>query len=201
MFCITCGGQINDGSTFCNFCGTAQPLGSAQTQPQQQATYQQPTYFNYQQPNYQQQSAYPNYQQPIYNQPMPPAPDMSRKDFYKQFMSKKSNGYVTSMSVICFVTAAISAVLIFSLENMLGILDVTVYVIFGALLLFTKHWLYALIPTVYSGFWTVVNFAAGGTPSGIVALIIGISCVSVLIKADKAYKNYRTNRIIPTQQL
>lgn len=227
MKCKFCGQEINDGSLVCFYCGgnqtqpQVQPQSEVQpvTPPQQptyqqpvQPNYQQPTYPNYQQPiqpNYRQpvqpnyqQPQYPGYQQPVYGQPTPPMSDMSWKDFYNRFVSKKSNSYVTALAIIHFITAALALVLMVTgIGDLIGVLDVAVYVAFGALLLTTKHWVCALLPTIYSGFWTVMSFASGGTPSGIVALVIGVSCVTVLLKADKAYKNYRDNHIFPTQQI
>lgn len=211
MFCNSCGTQNNDGSTFCNFCGA--PL--AQPQPQQP---------NYQQPNYQQgypqqsypqqgfsqqgypqqgfqQPYYPNYPQQGFGQPMQVNPNMTWKEFYTQFASKKTNSSATSMAVICFISAALSLILTIVFEDMIGIMDVAVYTTFGILLLTTKHWSCALCPTLYSAVWTIVNLAAGGTPGGILALIVGISSVSSLMKVNKAYNNYRKNGVIPTQQI
>lgn len=185
MFCSKCGQQLPDGSAFCSVCGAPQTVAAPQP------AYQQPTY---------QQPAQPVYQQPVYQQPMYQQP-LSRKEFYNQFVSKKSNSTVICMAVIFFITAAISASLIVALENMLGIMDVAVYTLFGILLLATKHWVCALIPTAYSAVWTIVSMVNGGTPTGIVALIVGATCVSVLQKFEKMYKAYTTTGVLPTEQL
>ena len=232
MFCQSCGAQLSDGGSFCNFCGATQNSGHPQPQVQPvyqqaaQSAYQQPLQQNYQQqsfpnyqqspqPNYQQQGfpnyqqppqpnyqqqGFPNYQQP-YGQPMQMGYNMSREEFFKQFISKKSYGYVTSMAIICFITAALSGVIMAMTGEMLGLLDIAVYVTFGILLLATKHWVCAFVPSLYSAVWTFINLANGGTPTGIVALVVGASCVMVLEKAEKAYKKYRENHIIPDKQI
>lgn len=227
-FCVHCGASLTLSQPQAPIEPQIPMESQAPTQPQApvepqvpaepQSVYQQPTQPYYQQPNfpnYQQpmnqnygQPTYQNYQQP-YTQPITPEQavptsvpwDMPWKDFYNAFVSKKSKSFITWMVVICFVTAALSAVLTFAFGGLMGLLDIGVYVVFGVLLLLTKHWLCALVPTLYSGFWTVLNLAGGGTPSGFVALVVGISCISVLLKADKAYKNYRNNHTLPTQQI
>ena len=180
MFCTKCAQHLPDGSAFCSVCGA--PQAAPAPQPQ----YQQPV-----QPVYQQ----PVYQQPMYQQPL------SRKEFYNQFVYKKSNSTVICMAVIFFITAAISIPLIVVLKNMLGIMDIAVYTLFGILLLVTKHWLCALIPTLYSAVWTVVSMVNDGTPTGIVALIVGATCISVLQKFEKMYQAYQTTGMLPAQQL
>ena len=106
------------------------------------------------------------------------------------------------MAVICFVTAAISLPLMMIAEDelvvTLGIVDIVVYLSMGSLLLATKHWAFALLATIYSGVWTVVGLANDGTPSGIAALAVGIACVGMLMKALKAYQDYKSTGNPPT---
>lgn len=206
MFCTKCGQQIVDGSAFCPLCGAPQAA------PAPQPAYQQPVQPQYQQPQYQQpvqtvyqQPVQPQYQQPVqppYQQPIYAPQGLDWKNFYNQCVSKKSKSYVTWMAVICFITAAISIPLMIVLENNLAIMDIAVYTILGALLLATKHWVFALLPTLYSAVWTVYGMVATeGAPSGIVALIVGASCVTVLMKANKAYNEYKTTGKFPEQQI
>ena len=216
MFCQSCGAQINDGGSFCSYCGAAQTYG--QPQPQEQPMYQQPARPMYQQParpmyqqpaqpmyqqpvqqNFQQQS-YPNYQQP-YGQPVQMGYNMTRAEFFKQFISKKSYSYVTTSVIIFFISAALSAVIMAMTGEMLGIMDIAVYVTFAILLLTTKHWICAAIPTFYGIVWTFVGLANGGIPTGIVAIVIGASCVNILNKAEKEYKKYCETHILPDKQI
>lgn len=220
MFCQSCGAQINDGGSFCNYCGAAQ--ANVQPQPQEQPVYQQAAQSTYQQPaqpmyqqnfqqpiqpNYQQpvqqnfqQQSYPNYQQP-YGQPVQMGYNMTRAEFFKQFISKKSYGYVTATVIIFFISAALSAFIMAFTEDMLGIMDIAVYVTFAILLLTTKHWICAAIPTLYGIVWTFIGLANGGVPTGIVAFVIGASCVNVLNKAEKEYKKYCETHILPDKQI
>ena len=192
MFCTKCGQQLPDGSAFCSVCGA--PQAAPAPQPQ----YQQPVQPQYQQP------VQPQYQQPaqaVYPQPAYMPQTLSRKDFYDRFVSKKVRSTVTSMVIICFITAVISVPLMIVLENPLALLDIAVYALMGTLLLVTKHWVCALIPTLYSAVWTVVSMVNDGTPTGIVALIVGATCISVLQKFEKMYQAYQTTGVLPAQQL
>lgn len=196
MFCPNCGAALEQGARFCGSCGAT----IAQEQPQQ--TYQQPTY---QQPTYEQ----PAYQQPIYEQPVfqqpyqpqfnfPSVPaNMTWKEFYNHYVAKK--GFVIWMAVICFFTAAISLVILGMTGNPLSVMDILVYVISGILLLATKHWLAALVPTIYGGIFSILNMAQGGAATGIVAIVVGIAATSTLFKANKAYQKYKLDGTVPNQ--
>ena len=109
------------------------------------------------------------------------------------------------MVVICFVTAVISIGLTAALGDYADpaacIMDVAVYSLSGVLLLATKHWATVLLPTIYGTIWTVVSMANDGTPTGFVAIIVGVTCISVLKKADKAYKECKTTGVLPTEQI
>ncbi len=201
MICTHCGSLVEQGDKFCPRCGApqaAQPYQQPQ-QPYQQPAYQQP----YQQPVYQQpQQPY----QPAYQQPYPAsgayAPqNMTYGEFYNRFASKKTRNFVTWMAVICFVTAALSLVLAVTLENYLSILDIVVYVSMGILLLSTKQSIFATLPTIYGAIWTVVGLVGGGAPSGVVAIVVGVSCMGQLNKVKKAYDKYRMDGLAPTEEL
>ena len=183
MFCIKCGQQIADGSTFCAICGAPQAV------PAPQPVYQQPVQ--------------PQYQQPMY-QPIPQQP-LTRNAFFKLCLSKKSNTNVICLAVIFFITAVISVPLMMMMEGdnivAFALMDISVYTLFGILLLAVRHWLCALIPTIYSGVWTVVGLINGGTPTGFVALAVGIIVVSTLFKAEKAYQTYQTTGVMPATQI
>ena len=210
MNCTSCGNPLQPGARFCPSCGTPvaqQPTYNASWQQPQQPTYNQP-YQQPQQPIYNQPYQQPQaFDQPWQNQPYTPAPaeraplGLTWKEFYNRYVSKKSRNMVTWMIVICFVTAAISIGVGVAAESALFILDLMVYVTMGVLLLSTKHWIFALLPTIYSGIWTVVSFANEGTPSGIAALVIGIGSVGLLRKAGKAYTRYKETGEVPAEEL
>ena len=198
MNCTYCGSYVEPGTKFCPGCGAPQPVQPQQPVYQQsQQNYQQP----YQQPQQPYQQPQQPYQQP-YQAPNPYAPaNLSYTDFYNRYASKKTRSYVTWMAVIFFFTAGISLVLLLALGNTLGILDILVYGIMGAALLGSKQPIFALVPTIYGAVWSVVNLVGGGTPSGIVALIVGIACIGQLNKVQKAYNKYKLDGLAPTEEL
>ena len=191
MNCTNCGAYMNPDAKFCTSCGTPVP----------QVTYQQPPQPTYQQPVYQE----PVYQQPVYQQPQPfgfnqPFPsNLSWKEFYNQFVTKKGN--VTAAAVIHFISAVLALALFGLSGDPVCLLDVALFVPMGILLLSTKHWAFALIPTIYGLIFTVINLALGGTPTGIVAAVIGIAATQTLMKAKKAYQQYKLNGTIPNQPI
>lgn len=197
MFCFKCGQQLPNGSAFCTACGAAQPTPAPAPRPVYQAPAQPP----YQAP------AAPQYQPPVQTAyaPAPVPQNLSWKDFYSRFVSKKVKSTVVWMVVICFVTAVISigltAVLEGDLDPIYCIMDVAVYGLSGVLLLATKHWATVLLPTIYGAVWTVVSMANDGTPTGIVAIVVGVTCISVLQKAQKAYQAYKTTGVIPAEPI
>ena len=205
MICTNCGSLMEQGDKFCPRCGAAQPQPPQPAYQQQQPVYQQPqqAYQPYQQPVYQQpyQQPQPVYQQP-YQAPGAYAPqNMTYGEFYNRFASKKTRNFVTWMAVICFVTAALSLVFAVTLENYLSILDIVVYVSMGILLLSTKQSIFATLPTIYGAIWTVVGLVGGGAPSGIVAIVVGVSCMGQLNKVKKAYDKYRMDGLAPMEEL
>ena len=94
-----------------------------------------------------------------------------------------------------------SAVLLGLTGDLLAVMDIAVYAIMGAALLGSKHYIFALIPTIYSAIFTVVGIINGGTPSGIVALVVGAACIGALQKAQKAYDLYKKQGIIPEKEI
>ncbi len=125
-FCVHCGAALTPSQPQAPVEVQIPMESQAPTQPQApvepqvpaepQSVYQQPTQPYYQQPNfpnYQQpmnqnygQPTYPNYQQP-YTQPITPEQavptsvpwDMSWKDFYNAFVSKKSKSFIKGVAV------------------------------------------------------------------------------------------------------
>lgn len=184
MFCPRCGAQNEGNAPFCGKCGS--PL--TQQPAYQQPTYQQPAY---QQPAYQQ----PTYQQSAYGQ------NLSWKEFYTRYAAKGTKSSLGWMVGICFFTAAISLLSLVLVGNVLGILDILVYTLMGILLLTQKKFVFALIPTIYSGIWSVVSLVASGTVTGVVAIIAGVICIKGLSKLDKAYKEYQATGICPATQI
>ena len=196
-----------------------EPVYAPPVQPQYQAPVE-PVYASPVQPQYQApvEPVYappvqPQYQapvEPVYTPPVQATPNygpknLSWKDFYGQYVSKKVKSTVTWMVVICFFTAvlsiAITGIMEGALDPIYAVMDVAVYALSGVLLLSTKHWATVLLPTIYGAVWMVISMANDGTPSGFVAVIVGVTCISVLKKADKAYQTYKTTGIVPDEPI
>ena len=120
---------------------------------------------------------------------VPPFPLETRQEFYKFYASRKTTGWTITFIVICFLSAAVSLIYL-CLGSYLSVLDISIYLITGILLLCTKYWVYALIPTIYSGFASLLSLIYGGSFSGIFAIIAGIICTSSLVKVNRAYQDY-----------
>lgn len=174
MYCKNCGAEIADGAKFCTSCGTK--MEEAAPAAVGAAPVMEPV-------------PYGGYAEP-----------MTKKEFYNLVASKKTKGWVTTMAVICYVTAGLSLFLILG-GNFISLLDVALYVTMGVLLQKTRSWVFALVPTIYSTFFSLVALIGGGMPGGILALIAGIISTKALKKIDTAYTVYRTQGVFPPEQI
>lgn len=120
---------------------------------------------------------------------VPPFPLETRQEFYKYYASRKTTGWTTTFMIICFLSAAVSLIYL-CLGSYLSLLDIAIYATMGILLRVTRHWVCALIPTIYSGIASVINLVAGGSFTGIFAIVAGIICTSALVKVNRAYQDY-----------
>ena len=184
MICKNCGNTIENNLRFCTHCGAM--LDQNQIQEDAQSNAQNDAGNAYQQPDSQANSQY--------------RPGLSYEDFYKEVVSKNSGGFPKWMAIICFITAAVSLIFLF-MGNVLAILDIAVYMLAGFMLNKTKTKLWALIPTVYGGIFTVIALANGGSISGIVALVVGVQSVVVLNKVEKAYAEYQKTGYLPEKKI
>lgn len=125
---------------------------------------------------------------------------LDEKSFYKQFASKKTNGWVVAIIAACFLTAAVSIPSL-AFGNLLSILDVVFYLVFGILLLVKKKWYFSLPVTIYSGIGTMLMLVMSGTATGIFALIAGIISTIKLRKINAAYKQYKGCGVLPQNEI
>lgn len=125
---------------------------------------------------------------------------LTYKQFHDRVASKSTKGWCTALAVVCFLTAAASLILLFT-GNFLALLDIVFYLVMGILLLTTRRMAFALVPTVYSGVFSVVGLVSGGGVTGVFAIIAGIFATLGLSKVGKAYKEYQQTRVFPAEQL
>ena len=218
-FCIKCGApqyqNPQQNQQYQN-----QQYGAPQYQnPQyQNPQYQNPQYQNpqYQNPQYQNpQYQNPQYQNPQYQNPQHnnapygngafnpgPVPlsqrNLTEKEFFKQYATKGAKSLRTANGVVCFVTAAVSIVLIALLGNMYSIIDLILYFILGILTFSTKNWVCPLLVAITGGTGTIIGLVTTGTLSGVPALIIAIGATSNAKLVHDAYLRYKNEGIIPS---
>ena len=216
--CKTCGTKLPDDAEFCFICGgkaenpdmMKAPIDFDDTEEtsvlNDNSIDEETTVLNdnnpyqnmYAQPHVQQQSpvqAYPNPMQNGY-----PNTQFTFEQFFDRFASNKTKGYVKWLGIIAIVTAVLSLVNIFA-GNYVGVIDLIFYGVFSFLLLKNKNWAFPLIVTCYSGTFTIITVALGGTPSGIVALILGILSTVKMKKITDLYKVYKTSGQFPNEQI
>lgn len=126
--------------------------------------------------------------------------NLTKEQFYNMYASKKLKSNVKWFMIICFITAGISIVML-AMGNVFSILDMIFYGVFGFIILKKKDMIYPLIVTIYSGVFSVIAMAQTGTPSGIVALVVGIASVIGLNKVKKAYEVYLQTGQVPETEI
>ena len=58
-----------------------------------------------------------------------------------------------------------------------------------------------LIPTIYSGIFSIIGLVMSGFPTGVIVLVIGILAVINMKKLDTAYKQYLMTGQLPPAQI
>lgn len=189
MKCVKCGNTLETNANFCTFCG-------AKVEDEQTAllvddeatgllTETEPAFTMH-------TGMHTNAGQTFEN--------FTLKEFYNRFASKKSKSWVTAMVVVCFLSAGVSLIPL-AFGNFLSLLDIAFYATMGALLLSTRNWAFALTPTIYSGIFSLINIANGGSISGYFAIAAGVMSTIALNKISKAYKAYQNDRILPDGEI
>lgn len=162
MYCAKCGKQLVTDAKFCPHCG-AKTLQSMGLYSQQNSDEE---------------------------DLVPPFPLNSRQEFYKFYASRKTTGWTTTFIVLCFLSAGISLLFV-CFGSYISLLDVALYLSMGILLRATRHWVCALIPTIYSGIASLISLFIGGSLTGIFAIIAGIICTGSLFKINRAFQEYQ----------
>ncbi len=199
--CMKCGEPLAPNSRFCGRCGapvqnpapqapTGSPYPNAGN-PNPAPSYGQPAY--HQGP---QQNAYPS-PVPSYNQ----QGVMSKKEFYNAVASKNTKSTLIILAVLCFFSAAVGLVLLFSYNNLYSILDVLLLTTLGVLLLVLKHWIVSLIIACYAVFGSIITLINGGNFTGILVIIGGVMVTIALKKINKAYADYLISGEVPFPQI
>lgn len=189
MKCVKCGNILEQNASFCSFCGTRVEEEQTALLVDYEAT-----------GLLTQNDPAPIYSAETQQNTTPCFEDLTRKEFYNRFASKKTKSWVTAMVVICFLSAGVSLVPL-ALGNFLSLLDIAFYAAMGALLLSTKNWAFALVPTLYSGVFSLISAANTGSVSGVFAIVAGIMSTIALNKINKAFQAYQKDRILPDGEI
>lgn len=212
MYCSTCGAYVSDDSTFCSVCGAQ----LASVQSQNIITPETETLSNdYEETGRLDESSFtplreniigqvpitdqqhmPFVQQTYQNYGNVSPQVLDEKEFYKQFASKNTNGWVIAIIVACFLTMATSIPSLV-MGNLFSLIDIMVYLIFGVLIVLKKRWYFTLPVTVYSAIGTVLTIAIAGAATGIFALVAGIISTIKLKKINAAYEQYKKCGALP----
>lgn len=189
MNCVKCGNILEQNANFCTFCG-------AKVEEEQTALLVDDEATGLLTEN----DTAPTYSAGAQQNTAPTFEVLTRKEFYNRFASKKTKSWVTAMVVVCFLSAGVSLVPL-AFGNFLSLLDIVFYAAMGALLLSTKNWAFALVPTVYSGVFSLISAASSGSVSGVFAIVAGIMSTIALNKINKAFQAYQNNRILPDGEI
>lgn len=215
MYCPNCGASVDQNTLYCMSCGS--PIVSGSQEPSSAAPKTGVFSDAYEETGKLDENGFtPIYengdgdvpfsdrqafaQMPMNSYPGPNFSVMDEKTFYKQFASKKTNGWVVAIIVACFLTAAVSIPSL-AFGNLLSILDVVFYLVFGILLLVKKKWYFSLPVTIYSGIGTMLMLVMSGTATGIFALIAGIISTIKLQKINAAFKQYKACGVLPQNEI
>ena len=160
--------------------------------------FQQPNNYNqaYQQPSYN----YYSQNQPYQNNYDQQNHILTYKEFYDTFTSPKGKKFMDSIGSICILTVILSVVSLLY-GNYFSIIDIIFYTMFAILIFTTKHWALPFIVTCYGGVFSVLGLLFDGTPSGVVAVIVGIMATINAKKVHEAYNKYLTTGELPTQAI
>lgn len=209
MYCQNCGAENQENSKFCMACGISlnsdntieDEMGETTALLQEETTLLQEDMAedNNQQVEHTNSSVQTTYNQFVQyennnNQ------IISKEVFFTNILSKKSKSWIKALWIICFITVAICAVSIIT-GNFFAIVDIVFYLVFGILMNKKQNWKIALVITCYSACGTLLTMIMASMASGLFPLICGVMSTKLLRKADKAYEQYKTTGVYPTEQI
>ena len=210
MYCGNCGAENKDNSNFCIVCGTTlnldnkveDDMGETTVLLQEETALLQDDNIldNNQQTCYSVDAPF----QSTYNQFVQEKNNnnqiLNKEEFFTKLLSKNSKSWIKALWIICFITVVLCAVSIIT-GNIFAVIDVVFYLVFGILLKKKQDWKIALAITCYSALGTLITMITAGMASGLFPLICGVMATKTIKKADKAYEQYKTTGVYPTEQI
>lgn len=126
---------------------------------------------------------------------------MTEKCFFSEYSKKSVKGINITVAVLCFLSACIAVPQIVTFGNLLGIIDIVVFVLFGVLVLIKKKWYFSLIISIYCGLACALALTLNGVPTGIILLMLAIGNTVSLYRINKAYITYVQTGQMPQMQI
>ena len=121
---------------------------------------------------------------------------MTLEEFYNQFASQRTKGFVKWLMILCFLNAGVAAVLTAMLGSFM-LINVALFAAFGILLLKKRSWVVTLVIACYCGLDFVMSLIGFGLPSGIVLLVLAVAATTSLKKLQEAYRAYQADGRYP----
>lgn len=173
MYCPKCGKEVENGASFCGACGA-----KIETQPEYGSDYQQqaaPAYTN----------ADPAYANAA---PMINRSAVSKKEFIKKYGSEKLRKNINSMSIVCYILAAISVGFgVTSTGDFWSLIDVAILVGLTLGMHLGKSKACAILLLIVSIIECILTSIMLGRPAGWWWIIASASALSSFVKLDKEY--------------
>lgn len=202
MYCTVCGAENQQDARFCVSCGNPLFVESGNNINNGTVVLNQGNETPVQSQAYITNNVQPSTYQAEYNAYVQSqnmySESLTKEEFFNRFLSSNTKSWIKAVWIICFITAGLNVVLL-CMGNIISLVDIVFYIVMGILFKKKNDWRLSLIITCYSGLWSLVGLATTGTPSGIVALVGGVMSTKGLKKADKAYEEYKTTGILPTE--
>ena len=122
------------------------------------------------------------------------------QDFYNQYVSQKSKGWIIWFLVMNFVSSAFSVITLLA-GNILSCIDIMFYLLIGIFILRKKSWISALTGAIYSGVGCLLNMILYQDVSGMLYVIVAIIVVRKLRKLQAEYKEYTISGKLPDTEI
>lgn len=167
MKCPSCGIALEDGATRCSFCGAAVQPGPKQDTPWSQAPGQTP--------------------------PTPlAAGEITRNEFYRSYASNKVRKNIKSSAILCYVCAAITAIVgLALLQNPMVLVDVAIVLVLGLGIHLKQSRVCAILLLAYSVLSCLLTIISYGKASGWLIILAGVYAVMNTFALEKEYRAYQ----------
>ncbi|MGM9676209.1 MAG: hypothetical protein ACI3XW_01235 [Butyricicoccus sp.] len=125
---------------------------------------------------------------------------LTQEQFYQQYSSKGTKGYVKACWILMFISAALALVLVF-LGSIASIIDVILMGALGVVILKKPGKTVFLVTMILMILGCVLSIAGGGSATGIIPLICSAIAFTRYRKLDAAYAQYQTSGTFPEKPI